>query len=926
MPPSDIKRSAYVPVVGPRLKRLLFLVFGLFALICINSAYLAGITYLEWLSGETYQGYFYQYMFLGHLGVGLLLIVPVVVYGVIHIGNARSRPNRRAIKAGYTLFTTALLLLASGLVLTRGIPLIEIKHPTGREFAYWLHVVAPLIVVWLFVLHRLAGKRINWRFGSAVAAIAAVFAGVMMFLQYQDPRQWNVKGPDSGEQYFFPSLARTASGNFIPARSLMMDGYCKECHADIHKQWSHSAHRMASFNNPAYLFSVRNTRQVALKRDGDVQAARFCAGCHDLVPFFSGAFDDPEFDDVNHFAAAAGITCSGCHAITHVNSPRGNADYTIEEPLHYPFTFSEEPWLKWLNRTLLKAKPAFHKKTFLKPLHASAEFCGSCHKVHLPKELNRYKWLRGQNHYDSFLLSGVSGHGVESFYYPEQAELGCNGCHMPGRASSDFGARPLGADGEFTVHDHQFLGANTALAAFEGWPDWVNEAHRRFMKDALRVDLFGLRKGGEIAGELLAPLRPTLPELEPGQTYLLEALIRNVKVGHVFTQGTADSNQVWLEVVLRSGDRIIGRSGAMSEADGSVDPWSHFVNAYVLDREGNRIGRRNAEDIFTTLYDHQIPPGAADVVHYRFTVPEGLEAPLRVEARLKYRKFDTAYARAFMGDGFRRNDLPVTTLAEDSLQFDIAGGSTTQENRVPEWERWNDYGIGLLGKEGSGELRQAEQAFTSVVGLGRAEGHLNLARVYLREGRLADAIESLKKAASHDPPAYPWSVAYFTALVDLQNGYLDEAIRALRDLVASNFQEAQNRGFDFSQDYRLLNRLAQSLFERAKLERGEARRGIRDAFLEEAVRWFQDALVLDPENTQAHYGLAQAYTQLEETPKAATHRALHARYKLDDNARDRALSIARARDPAADHAANAVVIYDLQRTDAVIVAGPLGSR
>jgi hypothetical protein len=57
-----------------------------------------------------------------------------------------------------------------------------------------------------------------------------------------------------------------------------------------------------------------------MDRDGSVQAARFCAGCHDLVPFFSGAFDDPDFDDVNHPTAQAGITCTGCHAITNVNS------------------------------------------------------------------------------------------------------------------------------------------------------------------------------------------------------------------------------------------------------------------------------------------------------------------------------------------------------------------------------------------------------------------------------------------------------------------------------------------------------------------------------------------------------------------------------------------------------------------------------
>ena len=86
--------------------------------------------------------------------------------------------------------------------------------------------------------------------------------------------------------------------------------------------------------------------------------------------------------------------------------------------------------LRWVSRQLVKAKPEFHKKTFLKPLHKSAEFCGACHKVHLPQELNHYKWLRGQNHYDSFLLSGVSGHFVASFYYPAKAEPNCGNCHI----------------------------------------------------------------------------------------------------------------------------------------------------------------------------------------------------------------------------------------------------------------------------------------------------------------------------------------------------------------------------------------------------------------------------------------------------------------------------------------------------------------
>src|SRR6185436_18079308 len=151
-------------------------------------------------------------------------------------------------------------------------------------------------------------------------------------------------------------------------------------------------HRFSSFNNPAYLFSIRETRRVLLARDGNVRASRFCAGCHDPVPLFSGAFDDAAFDDVADPKAQAGITCVACHAITAINSPRGNADYTIEPPIHYPFVDSDNRLLRWLNRQLIRANPAFHKRTFLKPLHKTPEFCATCHKVHIPAALNDYKW------------------------------------------------------------------------------------------------------------------------------------------------------------------------------------------------------------------------------------------------------------------------------------------------------------------------------------------------------------------------------------------------------------------------------------------------------------------------------------------------------------------------------------------------------
>ena len=916
----------YVPAVGPRLKKLLYVVLGLFSLLFINGAYLVGITIAEWSTGEAIQNYFYLNMFLVHLVLGVILILPFLVFGIIHIRNSHDRKNRIAVRVGYALFVSGALLILSGVLLTRVEGLIAVKEPLLRNIAYWAHVLSPVFIIWLFILHRLAGPKIQWRKGLVLAAVSAVFAVIMIVWQYQDPRKWNEEGPDSGTQYFFPSLSRTATGNFIPADTLMMDHYCKECHADAHEGWSHGVHRFSSFNNPAYLFSVRETRKAMMERDGNVQGSRFCAGCHDPVPFFSGAFDtekafdDPEDDLQGHRTAQAGITCTVCHAITHLNSPRGNSDYTIEEPMHYPFAFSENGLLRWVNRQLVKAKPAFHKMTFLKPLHKTPEFCGTCHKVHLPEELNKYKWLRGQNHYDPYHLSGVSGHGVTSFYYPPKAQPNCNGCHMPLERSDDFAAGYFDSSGERKIHGHQFPAANTAIPHLLKMPPKVNAAHRKFLEGVIRLDIFGIKKGGRIDGELTAPLRPEVPALEPGATYLVEVIIRTMKMGHIFTQGTADSNEIWMDIDLRSGEKRLGRSGGR-RSDGGVDPWSHFVNAYVLDRKGNRIDRRNAQDIFVPLYSHQIPPGAADVIHYTFKVPEDASGTVTLDARLQYRKFDTIYMQYIYGKDYV-NDLPIVTLAADSLTFPVAGKDAKVDNgssAIPEWQRWNDYGIGLIrkGSKGAhkGELRQAEGAFSEVERLKHADGPLNLARVYVKEGRLEEAVAALRRAAAHEPSAPPWTVSWFTGVVNKQNGHLDDAIKNFLSVANTEFEGAAERGFDFGQDYRVLNELGQTYFERAKQERGDAARPERNRLLGEAVTWFEKVLAWDPENLTAHYNLALVHTRLGNEKVAAKHRVLHLKYKPDDNARDSAVAAHRARNPAANHAAESIVIYDLQKPE-----------
>ncbi|MST93825.1 MAG: tetratricopeptide repeat protein [Pedosphaera sp.] len=913
-------RKKYVRAVGPRLRLLLYFIFGLVALLGANSAYLASITFLEWFQGLAYQNYFYMVMFGAHLALGLLLLVPFVVFGAIHIKNAHDRTNRRAVRVGYLLFFVSLVLLFTGVALMR-FDFFAIKNPSLRSPIYWAHVITPVLAVWLYVLHRLAGPRIHWQAGARWAGVVGLVVVAMVFLHSKHPQK-NQAGSPEGKKYFEPSLARTASGNFIPAKTLMMDDYCLKCHADAYKGWFHSAHHFSSFNNQPYLFSVKETREVSLKRDGNVKASRWCAGCHDVVPFFSGAFDDPNFDMEKHPTSQAGITCTACHAITHVNSTKGNADYTIDEPVHYPFAYSSNAALQFINQQLVKAKPDFHKQTFLKPLHKTAEFCSTCHKVSLPYELNKYKeFLRGQNHYDTFLLSGVSGHNARSFYYPEKAQINCNGCHMPLKPSADFGAQFFNPTNRtLSIHDHLFPAANTGIAHLRGQPEIV-KAHQEFLKGSVRVDFFGLKEGGAVDSPLTAPLRPQVPVLKRGKNYLLEVVIRTVRLGHPFTQGTVDSNEVWVDAKVTGAGRVVGRNGALGVLN-EVDPWSHFINVFMLDRDGNRIDRRNPQDIFTPLYNHQIPPGAAQVVHYSFTVPENLDASLTVEIKLHYRKFDTKYMQHVFGKNFT-NDLPITTIAADSITFPVEGvdaAPTNAPSPIIPWQRWNDYGIGLLleGDKGSekGELIQAAQAFEQVEKMGRPDGPLNLARVYLKEGRLEDAVGALQRAAKTDPPAPRWTIAWLNGLANKQNGFLDQAITEFRSILDDKYPELDRRGFDFSKDYEVINELGQTLFERAKLERGEENAARRREFLQQAVAQFQKTLALDSENVTAHYNLALIHAQLGDEKLAAEHRKLHERYRPDDNARDRAVAIARRANPAADHAAQAVIIYQLQRPGA----------
>ena len=210
----------------------------------------------------------------------------------------------------------------------------------------------------------------------------------------------------------------------------------------------------------------------------------------------------------------------------------------------------------------------------------------------------------------------------------------------------------------------------------------------------MRVDIFGIKPGGTIDGPLQAPLGRAA-KLKPGQSYLPRNRRPHAQARTPVHPGN------------RRFERSLGRSEAdqrrpgdrpqrRERRDGEVDPWSHFINVFMLDQDGNRIDRRNPQDIFVPLYNHQIPPGPA---RWPITASSSWPAssePVTIEVKLQYRKFDKRYmdfvtASEQAGDipirGHQSgqpyvNPLPVTTLAVDRVTLPVEGGPDARHQRA----------------------------------------------------------------------------------------------------------------------------------------------------------------------------------------------------------------------------------------------------
>jgi Flp pilus assembly protein TadD/nitrate/TMAO reductase-like tetraheme cytochrome c subunit len=770
-----------------------------------------------------------------------------------------------------------------------------------------------------------------WAVGALATVVFTTYAGYQRVHPWSDARVRNPnvvptsmqeEGAGAGSP-FWPSSARTNTGKTIPANFFMDSKRCAQCHKDIYDQWNSSMHHFASFNNQFYRKTIEHMQDIS-----GTQGSKWCAGCHDHAMLFSGKFERPAREQIDTPEAQTGLGCISCHSIGEVHGSMGNAGFTLDYPEMHELATSDNPLIRWVHDFVTEKAPESHRRTFMKPfMRNSAEFCSACHKVHLDVPVNNYRWMRGFNDYDNWQASGVSGQGARSFYYPEKP-LACSGCHMQLVPSSDPAAR----DG--MIHNHRFAAANTAVPT-ANQDETQLKAVEGFLKSGfISVDIFAATPAEEAPGvqmqrraaadhpqqamtsfavgeeaetaqqfflrevtKVAAPLDGGGTKFKPGSTARVDVVVRTRKIGHFFPGGTVDGFDVWLELEGRdaAGKQIFWSGKVEDNGKGPVEKGAHFYKSFQLDGDGNPINKRNGWQMRSLLYVKLIPPGAADVAHYRVRIPKDAKGSITLTAKLNYRKFSWYYTHfAYAGVPKPNQDPRLTSVHYDSREYDFspanipANVSGKIKGRIPDlpietlakatatlelgdakatsdWkpivrrqdrERWNDWGIGLLLQ---GDLKGAEYAFTRVTEAdpNYADGWLNIARALIQEGETDAAKPYIEKALKLNPNLA--RIYFFQAMAEKTDGDYDAALASLGRAASM-----------YPRDRVVQNQIGRLNF----LKRDFAR----------AADAFTKVLAIDPEDVQAHYNLMLCYRGLGDSGKAKREETLFRRFKADESA------------------------------------------
>ncbi len=431
-----------------------------------------------------------------------------------------------------------------------------------------------------------------------------------------------------------------------------------------------------------------------------IEFSRHCEGCHIPVALISGALKTGSLEP--RTLDDEGVTCSVCHSIVQT-TVHGTGSYVIAPPAL--LLRADGRAVRDATDAEVLADIESHRRAVMRPLLRSASFCAACHKSGVPPDLSHHAFLqKGFDVYDEWQVSAYSGE-VAATALRDGKTRDCRSCHMPSTVSLNDQAAKQGR-----IKSHRWLGANTAVPLFYQAAEQFRQTQAFLEADVVAVQIFAVenqRTGKRVVTSAGEPLSFT-----GGDRLIADVLVSNQGAGHAFPPEIRDLYEAWVEFSVEDArGSLVARSGAL-DAHGQLDERAHVYRQTLVDRDLKRQSRHEVWNAIAKECDNRILPGQPDLVRYRIEVPKGAGFPLRLRARVKYRRFNRDYSN-YVSERRRMSlQVPTVTMASDET---LIGAEATARHVVPSdiARRWNEYGLALLAKSD----RRAVTAFRTAAQL-----------------------------------------------------------------------------------------------------------------------------------------------------------------------------------------------------------------
>ena len=435
-------------------------------------------------------------------------------------------------------------------------------------------------------------------------------------------------------------------------------------------------------------------------------------------------------------------------------------------------------------------------------------------------------------------------------------------------AQTDYAAK------NHQLASHRWPGANTAIPFLYGYADQM-KVTEAFLKDALAIDLFALRKIESGKERLIAPLDRQSFSLMAGETVTAEVVIQNRKIGHNLVPEQRDFYESWVEFIATdSAGREFFHSGFV-KPDGFLDENAHTYTNRLVSKDGKLLDLHQVWMTKIRAYDNTIPSGNSDLVRFKFRIPPNASGPVTLTAKVNYRRFRRVFTNFILG---RSEDYPIVEMAARSLPLKL--GRNQGEWPPPDKDqmlRWNNYGIALLRQQ---QYWKAADAFRKVVEINPdyADGYINLA--IAGYSQLVDSRID-PDGPGNMSPANPSFEKYQPSLE-----YLDQALKKN----PGNMRAIFYKGLI----YRLQNNFSEAVtnlqavvnayprFRQARQELGYAYFAQKNYSLARAE--FETLQQINPDDLTACYYLSLIYGYLGMSQEAARQGALYSEHKDDPGA------------------------------------------